>query len=74
MSEKVNENDFILSFAHRLDSYAATMTKRERLILAAIIMRSMDPLERFWWRDPNRLLEPDDKAILDRLEKEPTEV
>ena len=61
------ENDLI-SFAHRLHSFAATLSKSERLILAAIIFNSMDPLERMNWRNISNLLEPYEIEILDKLE------
>lgn len=67
--EKDYEND-LLSFADSLDSFAATLTRRERLILAAIILNSMDPIERMKWRNVTNLLEPGEIDILDKMQGE----
>jgi hypothetical protein len=50
-----------------LDSFASTLSRRERLILAAIIMASMDPIERMRWRDLTKILDPNEIEILKRL-------
>lgn len=63
------END-LLSFAHRLESFAATLPKGERLILAALILNSMDPVERMNWRNITNLLQPDEIEILNKLQGE----
>jgi hypothetical protein len=55
------------SFTQRLDSFASTLSRRERLILAAIIMASMDPIERMRWRDLTKILDPNEIEILKRL-------
>jgi hypothetical protein len=67
--EKDPEND-LLSLAHRLDSFAATLPKSERLLLAAIIFNLMDPIERMKWRNVTNLLEPDEIEILNKLQRE----
>jgi hypothetical protein len=67
--EKGREKD-LLSFAERLDSFAATLPKAERLILAAIILNSMDPVERMNWRRVTSLLEPDEIETLNKLQGE----
>jgi hypothetical protein len=67
--EKGSEND-LLSFAHRLESFAATLPKSERLLLATIIFNSMDPIERMKWRNVTNLLEPDEIEILNKLQGE----
>lgn len=63
----------VASFAHRPDSYAASLQTRERLILVAVLARSMDPLDRMRFKGPSSLLEPDEAAILDMLQKEEAE-
>jgi hypothetical protein len=63
------ENDLI-SFAHRLDSFASTLSASERLILATIIFNSMDPIERMNWINVTSLLEPDEIEILDKLQSQ----
>jgi hypothetical protein len=67
--EKDSEND-LLSFAHKLDSFAATLPKSERLILVAIIFNLMDPIERMKWRNVTSLLKPDEIEILNKLQSE----
>jgi hypothetical protein len=63
------END-LLSFAHKLDSFAATLPKNERLILAAIIFNLMDPIERMKWKNVTSILKPDEIEILNKLQSE----
>jgi hypothetical protein len=65
--EKESEND-LLSFAHTLDSFAATLPKSERLLLEAVILHLMDPIERMNWRNVTSLLEPDEIEILNKLQ------
>jgi hypothetical protein len=60
----------LISFAHRLDAFAASLPKSERLILAAIIFNSMDPIERMNWRNVTSLLEPDEIEILNKLQSQ----
>jgi hypothetical protein len=67
--EKDSEKD-LLSFAHKLDSFATTLPKSERLILAAIIFNLMDPIERMKWRDVTTLLKADEIEILNKLQSE----
>jgi hypothetical protein len=67
--EKDSEND-LLSFARRLNSFAATLPKSERLLLATIIFNSMDPIERRNWRNVTSLLEPDEIEVLNKLQSE----
>ena len=67
--EKDSEND-LLSLAQRLDSFAATLPKSERLLLATVIFNLMDPIERMKWRNATNLLEPDEIEILKKLQCE----
>jgi hypothetical protein len=67
--EKDSEKD-LLSFARKLDSFATTLPKGERLILAAIIFNLMDPIERMKWRDVATLLKADEIEILNKLQNE----
>jgi hypothetical protein len=64
-----HDNRFLLlsSFTQRLNSFASTLPRRERLILAAIIMASMDPIERMRWRDLTKILDPNEIEILKKL-------
>lgn len=50
----------ISSFALRLGSYAASLQKRERLILAALLVGFMDPLDGLRFQDPSSILKPDE--------------
>lgn len=67
--EKDSEND-LLSFARRLDSFAATLPKRQRLVLATIIFDLMDPIERMNWRNVTIHLEADELEVLNKLQSE----
>lgn len=64
------ENRLLTSFTKRLDSFASTLPRRERLILAEIIMASMDPIERMRWRDLTKILDPSEVEILKKLQIE----
>jgi len=62
------DNRLLLSsFTKRLDSFASTLPRRERLILAAMIIASMDPIERMRWRDLAKILDPNEIEILRKL-------
>ncbi len=65
--DEVSEKD-LLSLAHTLDSFAATLPKGERLVLATIIFNSMDPIERMNWRNVIKLLDPNEIDILYKLQ------
>ena len=74
---KQEENDnyhnqllLISSFTKRLDSFASTLPRRERLALAAIIMASMDPIERMRWHDHTKILDFNEIEILKKLQIE----
>jgi len=60
----------LLSFAQKLDSFAETLPKSERLLLATIIINLMDPIERMKWRDVTNLLNADEIQLLKRLQSE----
>jgi hypothetical protein len=63
------DNRLLLSsFTKRLDSLASTLPRRERLILAAIIMTSMDPIERMRWQDHTKILDSNEIEILKKLQ------
>lgn len=64
------DNQLLYSFTKRLDSFASTLPRRERLILAAIIMASMDPIERMRWQDHTKILDPNEIEILKKLQIE----
>ena len=70
MNDENDSTNDLLSFAHRLNSFAATLPKSERLLLAAIIFNLMDPIERIGWKNVTSLLEPDEIEILNKLQKE----
>jgi hypothetical protein len=73
---KQEENDnyynqlLLSSFTKRLDSFASTLPRRERLALAAIIMASMDPIERMRWHDHTKILDFNEIEILKKLQIE----
>lgn len=68
--DRYNDRLLISSFTHRLDSFASTLPTRERLILAAIILASMDPIERMRWKDHTKILDSNEIEILKKLQIE----
>jgi hypothetical protein len=62
--------DVLLSFAHRLNSFAETLPKSQRLALVTIIFNLMDPIERMNWKNITSVLEPDEIEILNKLQSE----
>lgn len=66
--ESTNYHDLI-SFAKRLNGYAASLTRVERRILAMIILGAMDPIERMRWRNEDDLLQTEEAEILRELLK-----
>jgi hypothetical protein len=65
------DNRLLLSsFTKRLDSFVSTLPSRERLILAAIVMASMDPIERMRWQDHTKILDSNEIEILKKLQIE----
>jgi hypothetical protein len=69
-NDEKDSKNVLLSFAHRLNSFAETLPKGERLALATIIFNLMDPIERMNWRNVTSLLEPDEIEILNKLQSE----
>jgi hypothetical protein len=67
--KKESENES-LSFAHRVNSFAETLTKNERVLLATVIFNLLDPIERMKWRSVASILEPNEIEILNKLESE----
>lgn len=65
-----NQLLLLSSFTKRLDSFASTLTRRERLALAAIIIASMDPIERMRWHDHTKILDFEEIEILKKLQIE----
>jgi hypothetical protein len=70
MDDEIESESASLSFAHRLDCLASTLSKNERLILATVIFNLLDPIERMKWRRIASLLEPNEIEILNKLESE----
>ncbi len=70
MDDEMESENASLSFAHRLDCFASTLSKNERLILANVIFNLLDPIERMKWRRVTSLLEPNEIEILNKLESE----
>jgi hypothetical protein len=70
MDDEEDSKKDLISFVHKLDSFASTLSASERLILATIIFNSMDPIERMNWINVTRLLEPDEIEILNKLQNQ----
>jgi hypothetical protein len=59
----------IRSFAGHLKEYAQTLPEDERHILYEILIRAMEPLDRFRYRNTSDLLNPEEETVLRALEK-----
>jgi hypothetical protein len=70
IDDDIESENASLSFAHRLDCFASTLSKNERLILVTVIFNLLDPIERMKWRRIASLLEPNEIEILNKLESE----
>jgi hypothetical protein len=70
IDDEIESENASLSFAHRLDCFASTLSKNERLILVTVIFNLLDPIERMKWRRIASLLEPNEIEILNKLESE----
>ena len=56
--------------AKSLSEYALGLSERERHALYEILLRAMEPLDRFRYLKTSDLLSPDEEAVLRSLEKE----
>lgn len=65
--------DALASFASKLEDFAATRSGRERRMLAALVLASLDPVERMRWLAPADLLSAREEAYLRTIEAELTE-
>lgn len=59
--------------ASKLESFALALSEREYQVLAAILLKSMAPLDRIKWRDITQLLDADEEIILRDLEAQKEE-
>lgn len=55
------------AFAERLASYSQHLSSRERAALHLLLLRSMDPIKRMYWRRIDGLLNADEKLIFEDL-------
>jgi hypothetical protein len=55
--------------AESLSEYALAMPERERHALYELLLRAMEPLDRFHYLRTSDLLSPDEEAVLRSLEK-----
>jgi uncharacterized protein len=55
--------------AERLNEYALTLPEREKHVLFEMLLRAMEPLDRFRYMRTSDLLSPDEEAVLCSLEK-----
>jgi hypothetical protein len=56
--------------AKSLSEYALRLSEPERHALYEILLRAMEPLDRFRYLKTSDLLSPDEEAVLRSLEKE----
>lgn len=57
--------------AESLSEYALALPERERHALYEMLLRAMEPLDRFHYLRTSDLLSPDEEAVLRSLEKRP---
>ena len=62
-------DETIEAFAERLEGFAATLTARDRRLLEVVIARAAPPHVRMGWRNPEDVLDADERATLERLER-----
>ncbi len=67
---RFSEED-VRCLAEKLSEYALTLPERERHALYEILLRAMEPLDRFHYLRTSDLLSPDEEAVLRSLEKGP---
>ena len=60
----------VAEFAGHLESFAATLSDRERASLRCLLTSALDPWEKMRLRDPNEILSPDEAEVLRALEAE----
>ena len=59
----------IEAFADNLAAFAATLAPRDRELLDVVIARAAPPHVRMAWRNPEDVLDADERATLERLER-----
>ena len=59
----------IRAFAARLKEHALTLSDAERHALCQLLLRAMEPLDRFRYRSISDLLSPEEEAVLASYEK-----
>lgn len=62
--------DDVRHLAERLNEYAQRLSEHEKQVLFEILLRAMEPLDRFRYMKTSDLLNPDEEGILRSLEKE----
>jgi len=55
--------------AESLSEYALTLPQREKQVVCEMLLRAMEPLDRFLYFKTSDLLSPDEEAVLHSLEK-----
>ena len=56
--------------AEKLNEYAITLPEREKHALFEMLLRAMEPLDRFRYLRTSDILSSDEEAVLRSLEKE----
>jgi hypothetical protein len=63
-------DEVIERFASRLDGFASEGTPRDRAVLRAVLVRAAPPLQRMRWQAADDLLDADDRAVLEAIERD----
>ena len=69
-AESCFSEDDVRRLAHSLNEYAQRLSEHEKHTLFEMLLRVMEPLDRFRYLRTSDLLSPDEEAVLRSLEKE----
>ena len=69
-AESYFSEDDVRCLAESLTEYGQRLPEREKHALFEILLRAMEPLDRFRYLKTSDLLSPDEEAVLRSLEKE----
>ncbi|MHC4309528.1 MAG: hypothetical protein ACYSX1_07320 [Planctomycetota bacterium] len=69
-AESYFSEDDVRRLAESLNEYALRLPEHEKQALYEMLLRAMEPLDRFRYLRTSDLLSPDEEAVLRLLEKE----
>lgn len=61
------DDDAIAAFAERLAGYAATLSERDQTLLATLLARALDPVDRVRFYPPATTLSEREEAVVQAL-------